>query len=118
MSGMVIIGGGLAGGRAARMLREEGYQGQISIIASEPHYPYQRPPLSKGVMQGSEENESVFLKPDSWYGEQHIDVLTGVAVTKINPASHEFTLANGSNCLRKAPHCHRIAGPNSADRRS
>lgn len=96
MSGMVIIGGGLAGGRAARMLREEGYQGKISIIAGEPHYPYQRPPLSKGVMQGSEEIESVFLKPDSWYGEQHIDVLTGVVATRINPASHEVILANGS----------------------
>lgn len=96
MSGMVIIGGGLAGGRAARMLREEGYQGKISIIAGEPHYPYQRPPLSKGVMQGSEENESVFLKPDSWYGEQHIDVLTGIAATRIDPASHEVTLADGT----------------------
>lgn len=97
MSGMVIIGGGLAGGRAARMLREEGYQGKISIIAGEPHYPYQRPPLSKGVMQGSEENDSVFLKPDNWYEEQHIDVLTGVAATKFDPAAHEVTLANGSS---------------------
>lgn len=97
MSGMVIIGGGLAGGRAARMLREQGYEGEVSIIASEPHYPYQRPPLSKGVMQGEEDAESVFLQPSDWYEEQHISVTTGVAATAIDTGAHRVTLTDGSH---------------------
>lgn len=96
MSGMVILGGGLAGGRAARMLRDQGYGGEITVVAAEPHYPYQRPPLSKGVLQGSEETESVFLKPDGWYAEQNISVRTGVAATRIDTAAHRVTLADGS----------------------
>lgn len=96
MSGMVIIGGGLAGGRAARMLREQGFEGEITIVAGEPHYPYQRPPLSKEVLQGAKEFDSVFLQPESWYSEQRIHVSTGVAAESIDTNSHSVTLADGS----------------------
>lgn len=94
---MVIIGGGLAAGRAARMLREQGYEGDVTVVASEPHFPYQRPPLSKGVLQGSEAPESVYLKPDEWYAEQRIDVRPGVAATAIDTAAHEVALNDGSS---------------------
>lgn len=97
MSGMVIIGGGLAGGRAARMLRDQGYEGEVTVIAGEPHYPYQRPPLSKEVMQGKDEPSSVFLNPREWYSEHNIDVLTGNAVTAIDPQAHGVTLSDGTH---------------------
>lgn len=97
MSGMVIIGGGLAAGRAARMLREQGYDGDVTVIASEPHFPYQRPPLSKGVLQGSEAPDSVYLQPDEWYAQQRIEVRPGVAVTAIDTAAHNVSLGDGSS---------------------
>lgn len=45
--GIVIIGGGQAGGWAAKTLRDQGYQGRLSVISDEPHDFYERPPLSK-----------------------------------------------------------------------
>lgn len=96
MAGMVIIGGGLAGGRAARMLREEKYEGEITVIAGEPHPPYQRPPLSKGYLQGSEGLDAVYLKPEEWYAEQRITLRTGVTATALDTAAREVRLSDGT----------------------
>lgn len=49
--GIVIIGGGQAGGWAAKTLRDEGYQGILSVISDEPHDFYERPPLSKAALK-------------------------------------------------------------------
>lgn len=48
--GMVIVGAGECGGRAAVTLRELGWTGAITLIGSEPHPPYERPPLSKAFL--------------------------------------------------------------------
>ena len=52
MAHIVIVGGGVAAGKAAETLRKEGYDGDVTIVAAEPHPPYQRPPLSKGYLAG------------------------------------------------------------------
>ncbi|WP_421577323.1 FAD-dependent oxidoreductase, partial [Shinella sp. M31] len=49
MSGIVIIGAGEAGTRAAFALRETGFSGPVTLVGMEPHLPYERPPLSKPV---------------------------------------------------------------------
>src|SRR5206468_1781181 len=51
-SGYVIVGASLAGAKAAETLREEGFDGPVTLIGAEPHRPYERPPLSKGVLLG------------------------------------------------------------------
>lgn len=61
MSGMVIIGAGQAAGQAAASLRQEKYEGSITIIGDEPHLPYQRPPLSKQYLSGDQPVERVYL---------------------------------------------------------
>ncbi len=50
MAGMVIIGAGECGTRAALALREAGYDGSVTLLGAEPHVPYERPPLSKGAI--------------------------------------------------------------------
>ena len=49
---VVIVGASLAGSKVAENLRLEGFDGPIRIIGKEPHFPYQRPPLSKTLLQG------------------------------------------------------------------
>ena len=56
---VVIVGGGLAGSRAAAELRAKGYAGQITMLGAEPHPPYDRPPLSKKLMMGELDSTSL-----------------------------------------------------------
>ncbi|KAF2413148.1 FAD-dependent oxidoreductase [Microbacterium sp. B35-04] len=96
MSHMLIIGGGLAGGTAAEALRDEGFDGDITIVAAEPHPPYQRPPLSKGYLAGSEGTDAVILHPAEWYAERGIRLITGLAVTALEPVAHMVEVEDGT----------------------
>ena len=88
----VIIGGGLAGGRACQGIRREDAEGSVALITAEKHVPYQRPPLSKGYLAGTEDLGKVLLKPEGFYAENQIDLLTGVRVTEIRPRTRQVVL--------------------------
>ncbi|MFD6993414.1 NAD(P)/FAD-dependent oxidoreductase [Streptomyces sp. NPDC059943] len=92
----VIVGAGLAGAKAAETLREEGFDGPIALLGEESERPYERPPLSKGYLQGKEERETAFVHPSGWYAEHDVDLRMGTTVTAIDPAAHEVALADGS----------------------
>lgn len=51
---IVIIGGGQAGGWAAKTLRDEGFSGEICVVAEEQWDFYERPPLSKAALLEAE----------------------------------------------------------------
>ncbi|MFI9048704.1 NAD(P)/FAD-dependent oxidoreductase [Streptomyces sp. NPDC053427] len=93
---LVIAGAGLAGAKAAEALREEGFDGPLVLLGDERERPYERPPLSKGYLLGASEREKVYVHPSRWYGEHDVDLRLGTAVTAIDPAAHELTLADGS----------------------
>lgn len=95
MSAMVIVGGGFAGASAAKQLRSEGFTGEITIVAREPHLPYERPGLSKGFLQGNDAESALFTHAEDWYREHDIAVRTGEAAAAIDPAAHTVTLTNG-----------------------
>ncbi len=90
---VVIVGGGLAAARTAETLREEGFAGPVVIVGSEPHLPYDRPPLSKEVLQGGKEVAAVFLHDGDWYAERDIEVRTSTTVTAIDTAARSLTLS-------------------------
>ncbi|MFJ3956417.1 NAD(P)/FAD-dependent oxidoreductase [Arthrobacter sp. NPDC090010] len=94
-SGMVIIGGGLTGGTAAKTLRAEGYTGPVTVVCAEDRGPYQRPPLSKELLLGKAEESVVDVAPQAWYGEQDVQLVLGDSVVSLDPAEHELTLAGG-----------------------
>ena len=52
---IAVVGASLAGLRAAEALRAEGYEGEVVVFGAEPHLPYDRPPLSKQVLAGTQE---------------------------------------------------------------
>jgi 3-phenylpropionate/trans-cinnamate dioxygenase ferredoxin reductase subunit len=95
-TGFVIVGAGLAGAKAAQTLREEGFDGPVVLLGEESEHPYERPPLSKGYLLGKDERDTVYVHPPRWYAEHGVDLRLGVAVTAIDPAGHEVTLADGS----------------------
>lgn len=91
----VIVGASLAGARAAEALRTEGFEGQIVLIGHERHYPYERPPLSKGYLQGSEARDSIFVHEEGWYAGHGVDLRLGVGVTAIDRELRQLTLSTG-----------------------
>lgn len=62
MRDVVIVGGSLAGLRAAESLRAAGYDGAVTIVGDEPHLPYDRPPLSKRLLSGEWEPDRIALR--------------------------------------------------------
>ncbi len=67
----VIVGAGMAGGKAAETLREEGFDGRIVLLGTEDERPYERPPLSKDYLRGEVGREGVYLQGDAAWYEQH-----------------------------------------------
>lgn len=96
VNGIVIVGAGLAGTTAASTLREESFDGPITLISAETSHPYDHPPLSKGYLLGSETRESTFLHPEQWYAENGIDLRLGCEVTAIDRAAKSVTLHDGA----------------------
>jgi NADPH-dependent 2,4-dienoyl-CoA reductase/sulfur reductase-like enzyme len=86
MPTFVIAGASLAGAKAAETLRDEGFDGQIVLLGTEPERPYERPPLSKGYLLGHDELDSVYVHPADWYAEHGVDLRMGVTVTGIDRA--------------------------------
>ena len=90
----LLIGGGLASANCARWLREGGSEGSILLVGREPDKPYNRPPLSKGYLQAKESREDVLFRPDEWWEEQRIEVLTRTSVMKLDAEERVATLSN------------------------
>ena len=80
----VIVGGGLAGAKAAETLRAEGFTGRVILICDERDHPYERPPLSKGYLLGKEERDSVFVHEPAWYAQNDIELHLGETVDAID----------------------------------
>jgi NADPH-dependent 2,4-dienoyl-CoA reductase/sulfur reductase-like enzyme len=83
----VIVGGGLAGAKAAETLRTEGFTGRVILICDERDQPYERPPLSKGYLLGKEERDSVFVHEPAWYAQNDIELHLGQTVDRIDRAA-------------------------------
>lgn len=81
---IVVVGAGLAGANAVEELRNQGYTEDITLLGAEPHTPYERPPLSKSVLLGDKEPETVFVHDRQWYADQQIDLRTDARVTAID----------------------------------
>lgn len=96
MTRVLILGAGHAGGAAAAALRQFGHDGPILLVGEEPQLPYQRPPLSKAWLKGEARPEDLFLRPESFYAEQGIEVRLGARAEAIDAAGRTVTFADGT----------------------
>ena len=78
--GTLIVGGGLASQRCIETLRARGYESRIAMVCAEAELPYDRPPLSKGMLAGEVEESEVDFRPASWYVDQCIELIFRRAV--------------------------------------
>lgn len=95
MESIVVVGGGLAAATVVSELRERGYLDELTLISEERELPYERPPLSKGFLQGKEEPADFTVHDASWYEEHLVTVKLGVPAISIESADREVVLADG-----------------------
>lgn len=90
----LLIGGGLASANCARWLREEGADGEVLLVGREPDPPYNRPDCSKGYLRGEETREEPLFRPNGWWDEQRIELLTKTSVTGLDLAARTAQLSS------------------------
>lgn len=78
---VVVIGAGLAGSRAVQELRAQGHRGRLTLLGAEPHLPYDRPPLTKGLLRGATDDTTL----DVDWAALDVDVRLGVRATGLRP---------------------------------
>lgn len=96
MAHVVVIGAGQAGSSCVAKLRSGGFEGKITLIGAEPVPPYQRPPLSKAYLLGEMALERLFLRPESYYADQGIELRMGARVERIDAQAQTISLADGT----------------------
>ncbi|WP_306770204.1 NAD(P)/FAD-dependent oxidoreductase [Mycobacterium sp. KBS0706] len=92
---MVIVGAGEAGARAATALREEGWDGPVTLVGGEVHPPYERPPLSKAALLAEAEPAATTVLDHDRAAALGIDLILGTEVTAIDRAARAVALADG-----------------------
>ena len=100
----MIVGAGHAGGSAAALLRQFGWQGSIAMFGAEPVPPYQRPPLSKAWLKGASDLAGVLLRPATFYASNDIALNLASQAAEIDRASRSLTLGTG----KRVPYDHLI----------
>jgi len=92
----VIVGAGHAGFQLAASLRQHGFAEPIALLNDESHLPYQRPPLSKAYLKGTGGPDSLMFRPEKFYADQKIDLVSGSAAS-IDRGAHKLLLDSGSS---------------------
>lgn len=93
---ILIVGAGQAGAYAAIALRHQGFTGSITMIGEEASLPYERPPLSKEYFSGEKSFERLLIRPQNFWTERQITLLTGQSVVSIDPQGHRVTTDKGT----------------------
>jgi 3-phenylpropionate/trans-cinnamate dioxygenase ferredoxin reductase subunit len=93
-STLLVVGGGLAGARAAEAARTSGFQGRVVIAGEERFSPYERPPLSKAVLRGEADIKSTSLHDMAFYSDQGIELLTGTRAVEIDVKSRSVNFSD------------------------
>ncbi|MGH9072975.1 MAG: NAD(P)/FAD-dependent oxidoreductase, partial [Acidimicrobiales bacterium] len=91
----VIVGGGLAGAKAAEALRVEGFEGRVVLLAEEPVRPYERPPLSKAYLRGEAGFDQAAVHKEGFYQAHDIELRTLTPVAAVAARAGQVVLASG-----------------------
>jgi 3-phenylpropionate/trans-cinnamate dioxygenase ferredoxin reductase subunit len=92
---VAIAGAGHAGAQAAIQLRQLGFAGSIGLIGAEAELPYERPPLSKEYLAGDKPFERMLIRPQAFWAERQVEIITGTRIIAVDPVAHRVAAADG-----------------------
>jgi len=93
MTVFAIVGASLTGAKAAEELRAAGYAGRIVLVGEETERPYERPPLSKGYLLGTDPRDKAYVHDADWYAAHDVELALGVRAIAVDPSAHTVALA-------------------------
>jgi len=93
--GIVIVGSGHAGVQAAASLRDEGFDGPVTLVGEEAELPYHKPPLSKAFIKDSQAQPQI-LRAESFYANARIELRLGARAQRIDLGARRLHLADGT----------------------
>ncbi|MFD1237431.1 NAD(P)/FAD-dependent oxidoreductase [Pseudonocardia benzenivorans] len=91
----VVVGSSVGGVRTAQALRAAGYPGDLVLVGEEPHLPYDKPPLSKSLLAGSETADDVRLFGADAAQAADVRLLLGRRAVRLDVAASELQLDDG-----------------------
>ncbi|MFE3504563.1 NAD(P)/FAD-dependent oxidoreductase [Kitasatospora sp. NPDC059160] len=92
---VAVVGAGAAGLHAAEALRRAGYDGRLTLVGAEPEPPYDRPPLSKQLLDGRLPADKLALRGSAALAELRLDLRLGVAAERLDRGARTLHLADG-----------------------
>ncbi|WP_307870402.1 NAD(P)/FAD-dependent oxidoreductase [Saccharopolyspora endophytica] len=92
----MIVGAGMAGAKGAEALRDQGFDGRITLLGDEAHRPYERPPLSKEYLMGGAEFDAAYVHPETWYADNRVDLRLNTSARRIDRSLRQVELADGT----------------------
>jgi len=95
---VVVVGASLAGLRAVEALRENGFDGELTLVGAERHMPYDRPPLTKEVLRGEWSADRVGLRQEG-YESLKVDLRLGCIAIALRPGPQAVDLSDGTSVL-------------------
>jgi Pyridine nucleotide-disulphide oxidoreductase len=113
-SNIVILGGGMVAGYAAKQLRELGLpKGELAILSADTAPPYERPPLSKSFLAGKDTEDAIKINPEDYYKKQGIDLRLECEVASVNIKRRRLILKDGDEFEFHKLVIHRSSPSNS-----
>jgi 3-phenylpropionate/trans-cinnamate dioxygenase ferredoxin reductase subunit len=94
---VVIVGAGHGGAQCAIALRQNGFEGSITMIGREQEPPYERPPLSKEYFAREKTFDRLYIRPAQFWEDKQVDLVLDTEVTAVDAAAHRLTLSDGSD---------------------
>ncbi len=94
-SNCVIVGASHAAAQLAVSLRQQGWEGAITVLGNEYSFPYHRPPLSKDYLSGQKKMHEILLRPPAAYQKAQIQLGLGMQVQSIDRSNRHVALDGG-----------------------
>src|SRR4029078_2399407 len=95
-SKIVIVGGGMVAGYAAKQLVEAGMpSGELAILSADSSVPYERPPLSKSFLAGKDTEDSIRINPEDFYRDHGVDLRLKCEIASVDPVRKRLSLKSG-----------------------
>lgn len=96
MQRIVVVGASVAGVHAAEALRDQGFDGDLTLIGAEEVLPYDRPPLSKAALTGPIPESAALLRPAEWYAQRDITLILGRPAAHLDARGRSVRLGDGT----------------------